>query len=118
MSSMMQIAHAHFSYNAAKAATAHLSRMVSKEFAKTGVRVNSIVPGYFPGEMTMKKIDDKNKAKIPDEKVKDKVSGNLEALTLVAEEKLMRHKATRFQPAGPEDEEMVRQLYSSQNVAT
>lgn len=72
MSGMMRHSQAHFSYNAAKAATAHLSRMMSREFAKTGVRVNSIAPGYFPSEMTMKESDERNKAQMPDEKVKDK----------------------------------------------
>lgn len=72
MSGMMRHAQAHFSYNAAKAATAHLSRMMSKEFGSTGVRVNSIAPGYFPSEMTMKESDERNKVSMPDEKVKDK----------------------------------------------
>lgn len=72
MSGMMRHSQAHFSYNAAKAATAHLSRMMSREFARTGVRVNSIAPGYFPSEMTMKESDERNKAEMPDEKVKDK----------------------------------------------
>jgi len=72
MSGMMRHSQAHFSYNAAKAATAHLSKMMSKEFAKTSVRVNSIAPGYFPSEMTMKESDERNKAVMPDEKVKDK----------------------------------------------
>jgi NAD(P)-dependent dehydrogenase (short-subunit alcohol dehydrogenase family) len=72
MSGLMRDSQAHFSYNAAKAATAHLTRMMSKEFAKTGVRVNSIAPGYFPSEMTMKESDERNKAEMPDDKVKDK----------------------------------------------
>ena len=72
MSGLMRDSQAHFSYNAAKAATAHLSRMMSKEFAKTGIRVNSIAPGYFPSEMTMKSSDDRNKAEMPEEKVRDK----------------------------------------------
>ena len=72
MSGLMRHSQAHFSYNAAKAATAHLSRMMSKEFAKTGVRVNSIAPGYFPSEMTMIESDARNKAHMPREKVKDK----------------------------------------------
>ena len=54
MSGLMRHSQSHFSYNAAKAATAHLSAMMSKEFEKTGIRVNSIAPGYFPSEMTMK----------------------------------------------------------------
>ncbi|KAK4940835.1 hypothetical protein LTR10_019107 [Elasticomyces elasticus] len=72
MSGMMRHSQSHFSYNASKAATAHLARMMSKEFAKTGIRVNSIAPGYFPSEMTMKESDEDNKAHMPDEKVKDK----------------------------------------------
>ena len=46
--------------------------MMSKEFGKTGVRVNSIAPGYFPSELTMKESDQRNKTEMPDEKVKDK----------------------------------------------
>lgn len=72
MSGLMRHSQSHFSYNSAKGATAHLSRMMSKEFSKTGVRVNSIAPGYFPSEMTMKESDDRNKAHMPDEKVQDK----------------------------------------------
>lgn len=72
MSGMMRHSQAHFSYNAAKAATAHLSKMMSREFAKTGIRVNSIAPGYFPSEMTMKESDERNKAEMPVEKVQDK----------------------------------------------
>jgi len=72
MSGMMRNAQGHFAYNAAKGATAHLSKMMSKEFGGTGVRVNSIAPGYFPSEMTMKESDERNKVDMPDEKVKDK----------------------------------------------
>ena len=72
MSGQMRDAQGHFAYNAAKGATAHLAKLMSKEFARTGVRVNSIAPGYFPSEMTMKQSDERNKAHMPDEKVKDK----------------------------------------------
>ena len=72
MSGMMRHSQAHMAYNAAKAATAHLTKMMSKEFARYGVRVNSIAPGYFPSEMTMKSSDERNKTSMPDEKVKDK----------------------------------------------
>jgi len=72
MSGLMRNSQAHFAYNAAKGATAHLSKMMSKEFASTGIRVNSIAPGYFPSEMTMKESDERNKTEMPDEKVKDK----------------------------------------------
>ncbi|KAK5103155.1 hypothetical protein LTS08_003959 [Lithohypha guttulata] len=72
MSGMMRDSQSRFAYNAAKAATAHLTKMMSKEFAKFGVRINSIAPGYFPSEMTMKQSDDRNKTDMPDEKVKEK----------------------------------------------
>lgn len=72
MSGMMRDSQSHFAYNAAKAATAHLSKMMSKEFARFGVRINSIAPGYFPSEMTMKESDERNKTEMPDSKVKDK----------------------------------------------
>lgn len=72
MSGMMRHAQGHFSYNAAKAATIHLTAMMSKEFAPTGVRVNSIAPGYFPSEMTMKGSDDRQKSHMPNEKVLEK----------------------------------------------
>lgn len=72
MSGMMRHSQSHFSYNAAKAGTVHLTRMMSREFASTGIRVNSIAPGYFPSEMTMKESDQHNKAEMPDEKIQDK----------------------------------------------
>ena len=72
MSGMMRHAQGHFSYNAAKAATAHLSRMMSREFAQSNVRVNSIAPGYFPSEMTMGESDERQKATMPESKVMNK----------------------------------------------
>jgi len=47
MSGLIRNAQAHFAYNAAKGATAHRSKMMSKEFASTSIRVNSIAPGCF-----------------------------------------------------------------------
>lgn len=72
MSGLMRHAQGHFSYNAAKAATAHLSLMMSREFARSNVRVNSIAPGYFPSEMTMGESDERQKAHMPSEKVLSK----------------------------------------------
>lgn len=43
MSGMMRDSQAHFAYNASKAATIHLSKMMSKEFSRLGVRVNRYV---------------------------------------------------------------------------
>lgn len=72
MSGMMRHAQGHFSYNAAKAATVHLTKMMSAEFQQTGIRVNSIAPGYFPSEMTAKSSDDRQKSHVPQEKIEEK----------------------------------------------
>lgn len=72
MSGIMRNAQGHFSYNAAKGATIQLARLMSAEFEKTGVRVNSIAPGYFPSEMTTGESDEANKSGMPKEKVLDK----------------------------------------------
>lgn len=37
-------------YSAAKAAVLNLTRFLAREWAPKGVRVNSITPGFFPGE--------------------------------------------------------------------
>lgn len=60
------------SYNAAKGATVHLTKLMSAEFLKAGIRVNSVAPGYFPSEMTAKSSDDRQKSDLPAEKVADK----------------------------------------------
>jgi len=52
MSGQMRHAQGHFSYNAAKAATIHLTKLMSAEFQRTWIRVNSIAPGYFPSEVS------------------------------------------------------------------
>ncbi|KAL9576470.1 MAG: hypothetical protein Q9212_007067, partial [Teloschistes hypoglaucus] len=73
MSGLMRNSQGHFAYNAAKGATVHLSKLMSAEFEKANVRVNSIAPGYFPSEMTAKSSrDEDNKSVLPDEKVKEK----------------------------------------------
>ncbi|KAK2613962.1 hypothetical protein N8I77_000828 [Diaporthe amygdali] len=72
MSGLMRHAQGHFSYNAAKGATVHLSKLMSAEFQQTGIRVNSIAPGYFPSEMTAKSSDDRQKSELPAEKIQEK----------------------------------------------
>jgi len=72
MSGIMRHAQGHFSYNAAKAGAVHLTKLMSAEFQKLGVRVNSIAPGYFPSEMTAKESDEKNKSEVPPEDIQDK----------------------------------------------
>lgn len=68
----MSHAQGHFSYNAAKGATVHLSKLMSYEFKKAGIRVNSIAPGYFPSEMTTQESDEKQKSEIPKSKIEEK----------------------------------------------
>jgi NAD(P)-dependent dehydrogenase (short-subunit alcohol dehydrogenase family) len=72
MSGIMSHAQGHFAYNAAKGATVHLSKLMAAEFKKAHIRVNSIAPGYFPSEMTMKESDEKNKSEMPHEKIEHK----------------------------------------------
>jgi NAD(P)-dependent dehydrogenase (short-subunit alcohol dehydrogenase family) len=72
MSGIMRHAQGHFSYNAAKGATVQLSRMMSAEFQKVRVRVNSIAPGYFPSEMTAKESGPDQKSHLPAEQVVSK----------------------------------------------
>lgn len=72
MSGIMRHAQGHFSYNTAKGATVHLTKLMSSEFQRAGIRVNSIAPGYFPSEMTAKESDDRNKSHVPAEKIQEK----------------------------------------------
>jgi NAD(P)-dependent dehydrogenase (short-subunit alcohol dehydrogenase family) len=72
MSGIMKDAQGHFSYNAAKGGTVHLSKLMSGEFQKLRIRVNSIAPGYFPSEMTAKESDENQKSDLPDEKIQEK----------------------------------------------
>lgn len=68
----MRHAQGHFSYNASKGATVHLSKLMSYEFKKLGIRVNSIAPGYFPSEMTAKESDENQKSRLSQESIQDK----------------------------------------------
>lgn len=72
MSGIMRHAQGHFSYNTAKGGTVHLTKLMSSEFQKVGIRVNSIAPGYFPSEMTAKESDDRQKSHVPQEKIQEK----------------------------------------------
>lgn len=72
MSGIMRDAQGHFSYNAAKGGTVHLTKLMSGEFQKLRIRVNSIAPGYFPSEMTAKESDENQKSHVPDEKIQEK----------------------------------------------
>lgn len=69
----MRNAQGHFSYNAAKGATVHLSKLMSAEFERCDVRVNSIAPGYFPSEMTTGRSDPSTrKSELADDKIQAK----------------------------------------------
>jgi NAD(P)-dependent dehydrogenase (short-subunit alcohol dehydrogenase family) len=68
----MRQAQGHFSYNAAKGGTVHLAKLMSGEFTKASIRVNSIAPGYFPSEMTAKESGDNQKSELPDSKIEEK----------------------------------------------
>ncbi|MFN8104634.1 MAG: SDR family oxidoreductase [Acidimicrobiia bacterium] len=46
------------SYSATKAAVVNLTRELGAQWARRGVRVNALAPGYFPSEMTGTGIDD------------------------------------------------------------
>ena len=69
VSGMIKSAQHHFAYSAAKAATIHLSRMLSSEIADNGlkIRVNSISPGVFPTELTTEGSDDTQKSHLSKE---------------------------------------------------
>ncbi|KAI4865115.1 NAD(P)-binding protein [Hypoxylon rubiginosum] len=72
MSGIMRHAQGHFSYNTAKGATVQLTKLMSAEFQKAGIRINSIAPGYFPSEMTAKGSDDRQKSHVSPEQIQDK----------------------------------------------
>jgi NAD(P)-dependent dehydrogenase (short-subunit alcohol dehydrogenase family) len=72
MSGIMRHAQGHFSYNTAKGGTVHLTKLMSKEFQKARIRVNSIAPGYFPSEMTAKESGPDQKSELPDRSIQEK----------------------------------------------
>ena len=48
------------SYSAAKAALLNLSEFLAREWAPAGVRVNTITPGFFPGEQNRRLLFEEN----------------------------------------------------------
>jgi len=75
ISGMVKNPQHHFQYNASKAATLHLSRMLANTVAENGikVRINSLSPGVFPSEMTAGESGEDQKSFIPKDKYADKV---------------------------------------------
>ena len=57
ISGMIRGSQGHFSYNAAKGATIQLTKLMSSEFLKAGIRINSIAPGYFPSELASRSFN-------------------------------------------------------------
>ncbi|KAL4870147.1 hypothetical protein BDV12DRAFT_184734 [Aspergillus spectabilis] len=75
ISGIIKASQHHFAYNASKAATIHLTKMLAHEITSSNlkIRVNNIAPGVFPSEMTAGESDEKQKSSIPKEKYEDKV---------------------------------------------
>jgi NAD(P)-dependent dehydrogenase (short-subunit alcohol dehydrogenase family) len=75
ISGLVKTSQHHPAYNASKAATIHLNRMLANEIATNGlkIRVNSIAPGVFPSEMTASESGANQKSHIPKDKYADKV---------------------------------------------
>lgn len=46
-----------FTYSASKAAVHNLSKNLAREWAQDGIRVNTLVPGFFPAEQNKKVLD-------------------------------------------------------------
>ena len=53
-----------FTYSASKAAVHNLSKNLAREWALSGVRVNILVPGFFPAEQNRKVLNPERVAKI------------------------------------------------------
>jgi NAD(P)-dependent dehydrogenase (short-subunit alcohol dehydrogenase family) len=51
------------SYCASKGAVVNLTRELGAQWARNGVRVNAIAPGFFPSEMSSEMIEDEGSAK-------------------------------------------------------
>jgi len=53
-----------FTYSATKAAVHNLSKNLAREWADKGVRVNTLVPGFFPAEQNKKVLTEERVAQI------------------------------------------------------
>ncbi|NDV62127.1 SDR family oxidoreductase [Puniceicoccales bacterium CK1056] len=63
MSGMIPLSRV-FTYSASKAAVHNLSKNLAREWATKGVRVNTIVPGFFPAEQNRKVLTEERVAQI------------------------------------------------------
>ncbi|KAK3709267.1 hypothetical protein LTR37_011005 [Vermiconidia calcicola] len=75
ISGQVKTSQHHPQYNASKAATIHLTRMLAHEIQANGlkIRVNTIAPGVFPSEMTAGESSENQKSHIPKENFEGKV---------------------------------------------
>lgn len=78
ISGIVKTAQHHFAYNASKAASIHLTKMLAQEISgspasRLPIRVNNIAPGVFPSEMTAGESDELQKNYIPAWKYEQKV---------------------------------------------
>ncbi len=53
-----------FTYSASKAAVHNLSKNLAREWATQNIRVNTLVPGFFPAEQNRKVLDESRVASI------------------------------------------------------
>jgi NAD(P)-dependent dehydrogenase (short-subunit alcohol dehydrogenase family) len=63
MSGMIPLSRV-FTYSASKAAVHNLSKNMAREWAAQGIRVNTIVPGFFPAEQNKKVLTEDRIASI------------------------------------------------------
>jgi NAD(P)-dependent dehydrogenase (short-subunit alcohol dehydrogenase family) len=70
ISGLVKSSQHHFGYNACKAASVHLTKMLAAEVANNQlkIRINSIAPGVFPSEMTAGESGDDQKSHVPKDK--------------------------------------------------
>jgi len=75
ISGMVKTMQHHPQYNASKAGTIHLTRMLANEIAQNEIkiRVNSIAPGVFPSEMTAGSSGANQKSELPKDQFENKV---------------------------------------------
>ncbi|MGJ8671983.1 SDR family oxidoreductase [Rubritalea sp.] len=53
-----------FTYSASKAAVHNLSKNLAREWAEQGIRVNTLVPGFFPAEQNRKVLNESRVSQI------------------------------------------------------
>jgi NAD(P)-dependent dehydrogenase (short-subunit alcohol dehydrogenase family) len=67
-------------YNASKGAVINLTRELAAQWARRGVRVNALAPGFFPSEMTEELFEDERSLKALRRRIPMDRTGNPEEL--------------------------------------